>query len=194
MARFIDLQVRQDSDGIFDLVIDEPAADFAVVDGLEPAIIASLFSDRRAASDEVSDPLKRRGWIGNLVSEVAGDNFGSGLWLYEQRRLSGDVISGLRLEAEQSMAWMIDMRLAAGVEARVLAVPAKRQTLMAIDIIETSGDTTSFAYRLADATQRGLAANIGGEPAVRQTIGRDDDVLEWMGEKLTWRGAVLEWD
>lgn len=159
--RYVDLMVRQDDEGIFDLVIDAAAQDFATDDGLEPAIIASLFSDRRATRDEVADPMKRRGWIGNLLADVPGDNFGSGLWLYEQKRLSGDVVVGLRMEAEQALDWMNDVGLATGVDARVIAVPEKRQTLLAISITETSGDVTSKAYRLADATRRGLVARLG---------------------------------
>lgn len=161
MTRYTDLQFVQDDEGIFDLIIDEDAGDFVTTDGLESAILVSLFSDRRAASDEVPDPRRRRGWIGNLIAEVPGDNAGSGLWLYEQKRLSGDVIAGLRTEAEQALEWMVDQAVANGVSARVVAVPANRQVLLSVDLTETSGDVTSRSYRLADATRQGIIARLG---------------------------------
>lgn len=159
--RYTDLHVEQDEEGIFDIWIDFDNSDFGLTEGLESAVLASLFSDRRAAKDEVPDPMRRRGWIGNLVAEVHGDNFGSGLWLYEQKRLSGDVVIGLRLEAEQALMWMVEQSLATGVSARVVAVAANRQVLLSIDLTETSGDVTSRAYRLADATRHGIIARLG---------------------------------
>lgn len=158
VERFIDLQVREDDEGIFDLVLD--GDDFAIEEGVETALIVSLFSDRRAASDEVSDPLKRRGWIGNQVAEVPGDNFGSGLWLYDQSRLDPQSANGLRLEAMQALEWMIDEGLATDVEAAVEAVQGRRTTILAVDLGQTSGNPLSKAYRLADSTQRGLLGSI----------------------------------
>ena len=59
MTRYVDLAYAQDDEGVFDLVIDEDMADFDTTDGLESAIVVSLFSDRRAYRDEVGDPMKR---------------------------------------------------------------------------------------------------------------------------------------
>ena len=191
MSRYVDLYVEQDSDGFFDLVIDEDTADLTTTEGLESSIIASLFSDRRAAADEgISNPLQRRGWIGNMIAEVPGDNFGSGLWLYEQKRLTQEVATGLRLEAEQALDWMVEQSLATSVAAKVVMVPKERQALLAIDLVETSGDVTSRAYRLADATQRGVIARIG---TFQGTSPSRDDYLLWGDEKLTWGGDVLTW-
>jgi phage gp46-like protein len=161
MTRIVDLSLVQDEDGIFDLEIDPDTKDFVTDDGLETPIVVSLFSDRRAASDEVADPMRRRGWIGNQVAEVPGDNHGSGLWLYEQHRLTQEVATGVRMEAEQALDWMVDEGLVAKVEARVLSVPAERRILL--DVTETSpmGGVTRRAYQLISATQRRALARLG---------------------------------
>lgn len=161
MTRYVDLNFEQDTEGIFDLVIDVDAKDLDTTDGLETAILVSLFSDRRAAADEVRDPLRRRGWIGNLIAEVPNDNFGSGLWLYEQKRLTGDVLAGLRTEAEQALDWMVDEGLATSTAAKVVAAPERRQVYLSVDLFEPSGDATNRAYRLADATRQGIIARLG---------------------------------
>lgn len=160
MARFTDLAVQADDEGIYDLVIDPVTRDFKATQGLESASFVSLFSDRRAAADEVADPMKRRGWIGNLISDVPGDNFGSGLWLYEQRRLTPEVASGIRLEAEASHQWMIEAGLAKSVSAEVVVGHANRQASIIITIEESSGNKTSKAYLLVSATRNGLLARI----------------------------------
>jgi 2-oxoglutarate dehydrogenase complex dehydrogenase (E1) component-like enzyme len=64
-------------------------------------------------------------------------------------------------EAEQALDWMLQQGLATSVEARVVPVPSERAVYLDIDISEPSGDVTSRAYRLADATQRGIIARLG---------------------------------
>lgn len=156
---FTDLAVTADSEGIYDLTVDPVSRDFKLTEGLESASFVSIFSDRRARADEVADPMKRRGWIGNLVSDVPGDNFGSGLWLYEQARLTPDILAGLRFELEQSHDWMIDDGLAKYVIATVSADAASRTLMGQIEIVEPDGAITTHAYPLIQATKVGLAGS-----------------------------------
>lgn len=149
---YTDLAYARDAEGLYDLVIDPATRDLATTDGLDSALFVSLFSDRRARSDEVADPLNRRGWIGNLVSEVPNDNHGSGLWLYEQRRLSDDVAIGIRLEAEQALEWLVQERLATVVTAAVTTNPADRSVSLRIQIGYPDGTQNAKAFALADRT------------------------------------------
>ncbi len=158
MQNFTDLAFAADDEGIYDLVIDANARDFKLTAGLESASFVSLFSDRRARADEVADPMKRRGWIGNLLSDVPNDNFGSGLWLYEQRRLTDDVIAGVRSEAEQSHAWMVDEGLAKYVIASITSNAWARSVEIVITIAEPEGNITKHAFPLIQATKTGLLA------------------------------------
>lgn len=158
MQNFTDLAFAADDEGIYDLVIDANARDFKLTSGLESASFVSLFSDRRARADEVADPMKRRGWIGNLASDVPGDNFGSGLWLYEQRRLTPDVVAGVRSEAQQSHSWMVDEGLAKYVSAAITSDERTRSVSVTISISEPEGNTTTHAFPLIQATKTGLLA------------------------------------
>lgn len=159
MSRYTDLAYEQDEDdGIFDLVIED--GDLAVTDGLEPAFLVSLFSDRRADESEVGDPRKRRGWIGDLVAENPRDRHGSGIWLYEQHRLVAGVAAGVRTEADQSLDWMVDEQLLSYVESEVVAVPASRQLQLFMTAHFIDGSVTSHAFVLADATRAGIIARL----------------------------------
>lgn len=161
MTKYTDLAYEQDDEGIFDLIIDEDQADFETTDGLESAIVVSVFSDRRAYKDEVGDPMRRRGWIGDLVSEVPGDMHGSGLWLYEQSRLTQEVVTGVRQEAEQCLEWMIQEDLVLSVSAAVASDPVKRQLRLVITTSSPTGGTSVRAYELANATRNGTLARLG---------------------------------
>ncbi len=158
--RYIDLAYAQDGDGIFDLVIDAEAADFAKTAGLESALLVSLFSDRRADESEVRDPFQRRGWIGDLVSDIPNDRYGSGLWLYEQRRMTAEIAVGVRLEAEQSLDWMRDDGLIEYAEGMVMHVPSARRLDLVVTLHFIDGGVSQRAYTLADATRTGMIARL----------------------------------
>lgn len=153
---YTDLAFARDEEGLYDLVLDEANRDMKVTQGLESAVMVSLFSDRRAAADEVSDPLRRRGWIGNLVAEVNGDNHGSGLWLYDQRRLTPAVATGIRREAEAALEWMREEQLASTVSAQVVSDPAKRSARLVVGVADPVGTTAQKARSLIERTRRGL--------------------------------------
>ncbi len=150
---FTDLAFEQDEDGIFDLVIED--GDFKLTEGFETALLVSLFSDRRAYLDEVPDPEKRRGWVGDLVSETTGDKIGSGLWFYEQSRLSVDDENGVRDEAEKSLDWAITDNWITLAQAQTEKTASKRSLKLNITLTMLDGGVSSYAFEVADATQRG---------------------------------------
>lgn len=155
---FTDFATTRDAEGVYDLVIDANARELGTTGGFETAIACSLFSDRRAFSDEVADPLHRRGWIGNLVADVPSDNYGSGLWLYEQRRMSGDVRASLRMEIIQSLEWMVNQRLILSIDATVTFNPAKRQTTVAVSAVDKLGGVSVRSYEIWQRTGAGQIA------------------------------------
>lgn len=146
-ARFTDIAIERNDDGIYDIVIDGDR-DLATVSGFETAIMCSLFSDRRAANDEVADPLKRRGWIGNLVSDTPGDNYGSGIWLYEQRRGTSEVIAAVSDEARQSLDWMVSGRMVRSIDAQASYDPAKRSMMLLMQAIDPLGGVSRKSFDL----------------------------------------------
>lgn len=157
--RFTDLAFERDAEGIYDLVIDDDG-DLKVTAGVESAIFISLFSDRRAYPDEVADPWKRRGTILDITAEIIGDRHGSGLWLYEQSRLTREIALEVELEAEQALSWMVRRRLAQFVIARAEMKPADRALWLNVDVTIAGGGVVSVAYQLWDATRTGeLARN-----------------------------------
>lgn len=159
MARITDLAFAPDDENVYDLVIDADARDLATTSGLESAEFVSLFTDRRARADEVADPMKRRGWIGDFLTDIPGDTIGSGLWLYEQRRLTRDVASGLRLEAEAALQWQVP-EIAKTISAQVVTSDAGRSASLVITTVFADGGRSSRPWLLADATRNGTLVRI----------------------------------
>lgn len=90
--------------------------DLAPDDGLETAIILSLFTDRRALPD---DPLPdgsddRRGWWADAWAEQGP--VGSRLWLLEREKDTRDVVNRARDYAEEALQWLVDDGIAERIE------------------------------------------------------------------------------
>jgi hypothetical protein len=154
-TRFTDLLLTPDFENVMDATIDSATSDLIVTQGLDTAHLVSLFSDRRATKDEAVDPMRRRGRIGNVVPLVAGDNFGSGLWLYEQSRMTPAILAALSAEVEASHGWMLDTSLALGLSATI-GSDTETRTVMVTLAIKFNRDKISQSYVLAQATIYGL--------------------------------------
>jgi len=112
-----DILVKQDANGFFDLRVKDN--DFESVDGFETAIIISLFTDARAPSANVESPERRRGWVGDILTAEIGRDLGSTLWLYEQSRITQNILNQIKQAARESLVWMVEDGIAKDVATAV---------------------------------------------------------------------------
>lgn len=87
-------------------------------DGLETAIVLSLFTDRRAADDDAlpDGTDDRRGWWADAYPDVDGDAIGSRLWLLFREKETQAVVQRAREYTEEALAWLLED----GVASRVV--------------------------------------------------------------------------
>lgn len=111
-----DILIRSDGFGIYDIQLNEDGSDFATAFGFESTIPVSLFTDARAPSSSVAEPRNRRGWIGNLRTLDQNRELGGLLWIYDQGRITVDLLNNLRTAAEASLQFMIDDGIVQNVE------------------------------------------------------------------------------
>jgi phage gp46-like protein len=123
-----DLQFAKNSDGLIDLVLD--GAKFAAVDGLETAIQVSLLTDARVPESTVITPSLRRGWVGNILNADTGRQIGSRLWIFDQSRITQEILNDMVLASEEALAWMVEDLVAKSVSASVV-----RRDARSVDII-----------------------------------------------------------
>ncbi len=85
-------------------------------EGLETAIIISLFSNRRATEQELrlagleSDHLG--GWWGDSFPEIDGDVLGSKLWLLERGKRQQATLDDAERYADEALVWLVDDKVA----------------------------------------------------------------------------------
>lgn len=131
-----DVRLTRNENGLYDLSILD--GDFEAVDGFETAILVSIFTDDRAQPFQVSSADRRRGWIGNIETAAIGRSLGSLLWLYQQSRLTQDILNQMSIEAQSSLNWMVEDGEAKSVSA-VVTRSGQRDILITIDIVTTDG-------------------------------------------------------
>jgi phage gp46-like protein len=104
-----DIALIFDNDsGHCDIALD--GADLATDDGLETAVLLSLFLDRRADEDDEipSGDGDRRGWYGDFYSDIPGDQTGSRLWLLGRSPSLPEIPLRAKGFITEALQWMKD--------------------------------------------------------------------------------------
>lgn len=85
-----------------------------VINPLPRAVIISLFSWRRAETDDnAPTPM---GWWGDTYPTVTGDRIGSRLWLLGREKITTDTLNRAQGYAAESLQWMTEDGVAARVD------------------------------------------------------------------------------
>lgn len=87
-------------------------ASLAADDGLETAVVLSLFTDRL---DAAAPAGARRGWWGDAVAEVPGDLLGSRLWTLAREKQTPQVLGLAVAYTQEALAWLVDDGVARSV-------------------------------------------------------------------------------
>lgn len=121
--------------------------DLARDDGLETAVLVSLFTDRRASPDQIrpgEDASDLRGWWGDTVPAAEEHQTGSLLWLLRREKQTREVLARARQYAEQALAWMIEDRVARRI---AVATEYGQPGTLLIGVTIDRPDGSRVAYR-----------------------------------------------
>jgi phage gp46-like protein len=139
-----DIAVQQIGVGVFGISMD--GGDLRADDGLETAVILSLFTDQRLAAgaalpEGVDDP---RGWWGDM-GEDDGVQWGSLLWLLWREKVVPATVARAIEYCRDALQWMIDDGI-----ARAVNVVGERaglyQISVGIEIVRPTGEAVRYAY------------------------------------------------
>jgi len=137
-----------------DFIFDEAIQDLEGDEGLETAVIISLFSDRRAKPDDIlPDPNNTdlRGWWGDLTGPfVAGDQIGSRLWLLSREKTLNSVLVRAKQYAEEALQWMIEDGVAVKIEVETerQGTPGRDILALLVKIYQVDGIKKALQYEL----------------------------------------------
>jgi phage gp46-like protein len=104
-----DIRINWDIDlmeGDFNLA--EGKGDLLRENGLQTAVLISLFTDRRADTNDVIDGDDKRGWWGDNIADIDGDRIGSKLWQIERASTTIETLAKCRKFVREALQWMID--------------------------------------------------------------------------------------
>ena len=144
------------------LVMGENGGDLVLIgfdlerdDGLETAVIISLFTDRRASPEQIPVELPQddqRGYWGDVRPAVEGDETGSLLWLLAREKQLPATLARAQQYAAEALRWMVDDLIATGVDV-VAEFVAQGWMTLAIDIYRPNGSPVRYRYNYEWAAQ-----------------------------------------
>ena len=114
-------------------------------DLLRRSVTISLFTWRRAGSDDPVDDSDRQGWWGDCVPSVAGDQIGSRLWLLARRTLVAQTLQDAQAYAEEALAWLLDDQIVTAVTVTVERQGNDRMNLR-VTLTEQNGETLELNF------------------------------------------------
>jgi len=113
-------------------------------DTLRAALLASIFSDRRAEPDDrLPGGDDRRGWWADALT---GDAFGSRLWLLDRRELTDETAALAQTYLLEALQWMLDD----GVASRVEVTTQRLDGRISGSILVTRDEGDPLELRFAD--------------------------------------------
>ena len=158
----MDIRLRQLASYGFDITFR--AGDFLPEQGLETAVLISLFTDRRVENEELPPfESEARGWWGDLFSGIEGDETGSKLWLLNREVITQDAINRAQEYAEQSLQWLVDDGIAESVNVEA-SVFGREGYLLDITIKKpNTNEASNYRYQVTWDGQ--FAQQAADEPA-----------------------------
>jgi len=107
-------------EGEFEGNINYVNGDLALEQGLYSAVLISIFSDGRAADDDILPNIldtDKRGWWGDLISPlVENDKIGSRIWLLERSKTLPEVLVQAKEYLKECLQWIVDDGIASAIE------------------------------------------------------------------------------
>lgn len=126
-------------------------------DGLETAVIISLFTDRRATPEQIPTDYPQddlRGYWGDIAQALASDQTGSLLWLLAREKQLPQTLSRAQQYCREALAWMIEDKVATRIEVAA-SFHARGVMLLVIDIYRPSGTSVRYRYNYEWSAQAG---------------------------------------
>lgn len=121
-------------------------------DGLQTAVVLSLFTDRLAsAGDALPSAGGRRGWWGDAVAAEPGDLIGSRLWLLSREKVTAQVLRRAEEYAREALQWLLDDGVARAVEVQAQLLPgAPGQGVLGLVVTVARSAQPVERYRFKD--------------------------------------------
>lgn len=141
---------------LYDVSISDESLD--TDEGLATAVQISLLTWARADdSDPVPDQTDLKGWWGDTIADVAGDKFGSKLWICQRMPATAETLELARRYILEALQWMIEDGLVEEIQLELeIQSAASAAPVLAGQVGLKRPNTSSLAFvRLWDVSLAG---------------------------------------
>ncbi|WP_024658148.1 phage GP46 family protein [Pseudomonas syringae USA007] len=107
------------------------------------SVVISLFTWRRAETDDPIDDAERFGWWGDTYPTQANDRIGSRLWLLRRVRLTAQTQRDAEFYAREALAWLIDDGQVKNINILTEQVQSNRLNL-GVELVVSDGQVVRF--------------------------------------------------
>ena len=119
-------------------------------DGLQTAIVISLFTDRRADPSDLpanASGADRRGWWGDSFADVEGDRIGSRLWLLARAKKTQATLLRARDYTKEALQWLIEDGVAREVNVATEWSTARLgYLLLTIEVVRSGKPVNKYQF------------------------------------------------
>lgn len=148
-----DIGLFLNSKGQFDVQFKD--GDLKPDNGLETAVILSLFTDVQVTDEEIPfGETSRRGWFGDKYLDIPGDKIGSKLWLLAREKRKVEVLRKTEDYCLQALQWLIDDGVASSVTATASFEGLVSDGKWAVEIKITKPTGQEFSFKAIWNEQR----------------------------------------
>ena len=118
--------------------------DFVADDGLETAVIISLFTDARVSVEQLPPgEVNQKGWWGDKVSDVDQDKIGSRLWTLSRAKRTTQTLRQYEDYSKEALEWMKEDGVAATINAAAYYDVVTKFLMMNLEIVRPK-ETTKY--------------------------------------------------
>jgi phage gp46-like protein len=123
--------------------------DIAKDEGLETAVLISLYTDRRVTVAELPpNETDQGGWWADTF-EQEGDGTGSKIWLLNKSKANDQTIAQMETYAAEALQWMIDDGVARSISIEA-SYDENKNLLLEISVTKPTGDEPNVYSLLWD--------------------------------------------
>ena len=109
----------KDSDGeiYYDFMIDQKTGDMVITDGLDTALIMSVFCEKRDNSIQI--PENRGGWMGNEMNDNPDYEIGNLNWTKYQSKIDEELPDEIGDNTKDGINWLSEDKIVEAFEVRI---------------------------------------------------------------------------
>lgn len=125
-------------------ILEVENGDLAIDEGLNTAILISLFTDQRVSDDDL--PVgedSKRGWWGDAFPVVDQDQIGSKLWLLDRSKRTAETLRKFEDYTKEALNWLIDDGVAATINVSA-SYDENNQLVADLEVTKPKGRTSRF--------------------------------------------------